>query len=517
MNKLQKLYLAITKDRGEPLDFWEIAALLEVYGIRDIDAKKEYGFEDVFALAKELYRFKNIKEYPKAHLIEAEQLPPLKKRIFKNYIKGLAFAFPIFVQIIATILFGFALWSNTKIDISEATFIALGIFVAMIVTGGPAQVIGRKGLYYLKMHENILAAKIIYRFFGLSLLALLFLGVLFWVFNLIFGIFDAHLFYIFEASFLLLGILFLAIAVFYVFEDYESVVYFILVGVVFVAIFHYLFGISFPDAQFYALALLDVVIIYFGYKKVQKIQQEVEAEGELLPKPSMLLYTLMPFFVYGLFYFIFLITDRVIEWSINGLHSGYFLWFDVIYEIGIDVSMLVFIILMGILEVVVYEFLYRINEKVFYYKLHAYKEFNQDFIDFYKKINKIFIIVALLSIIAIYIFAYILSLFVDEQRFPFTMHSQFVYFVGAIAYAFLTHGLMNALILFSFSRQNVVVKAIVYATIVDFVIGTLLANMFVKYWAVFGLVAGSIVFWYITYSFIKKMFNNLDYYYYSAY
>jgi len=487
MMDLQELYFAITKDRGEPLDHWEIAALLEVYGIRDVDARKEYGFEDVFALAKALQRYKDSKEYPKAYLVEAQKIPPLGERVIKNYIKGLAFAFPILIQILATVVFGFALWSNTKIDITEATIIALGTFVAMVVTGGPAQIIGRKGLYYLKMQESILAAKIIYRFFGMSVVFLLVLALLFWVGNSVFGVFDAHLFGIFESSFVLLGILFLAVSVYYVFEDYESVVYFIAFGIVLVFLFRYIAGIPFPYAQFWAIGVLDIVIIFFGFKKLRRLQSEVEAEGELLPRASMLLYTLMPFFIYGLFYFIFLVTDRIIEWNVNALDSGFFIWFDVKYEIGIDMSMLVLIILMGVLEVAVYEFLYRINEKVFMFRLDEFTRFNRDFTGFYAKVNKIFTIVAIVSIIAVYLFILIIKMSVSAERFPFGSDSALVYFVGAIAYAFLTHGLMNALILFSFSRQNVVVKGIVFATLADFLVGTVLANMFVKYWAVFGL------------------------------
>ena len=53
-NILKNIYLEITKDKGKPLDFWEISALLEIYGIRDIDAKNEYGFENVFEMGKYL-------------------------------------------------------------------------------------------------------------------------------------------------------------------------------------------------------------------------------------------------------------------------------------------------------------------------------------------------------------------------------------------------------------------------------------------------------------------------------
>ena len=122
-----------------------------------------------------------------------------------------------------------------------------------------------------------------------------------------------------------------------------------------------------------------------------------------------------------------------------------------------------------------------------------------------------------MTIIVAYIAVKLLAQYISNEKLPFTEVSEYVFIVSAIAYAFLTSGLMNALILFSFSRQKVVVKAIIFAVMVDFIIGVVLANMFSQYLAVIGLLFGSVTFWYITYSYMKKVFKELDYYYYSAF
>ncbi|MRJ01934.1 MAG: hypothetical protein GXO19_00490, partial [Epsilonproteobacteria bacterium] len=78
LQSLRELYFRITEKRGRPLDFWEVAALLEVYGIRDIDARKEYGFSSVFELAQFLYtHFVDEREYPERRLTAREEIPPL--------------------------------------------------------------------------------------------------------------------------------------------------------------------------------------------------------------------------------------------------------------------------------------------------------------------------------------------------------------------------------------------------------------------------------------------------------
>lgn len=514
---LKKLYLEITKDRGEPLDFWEVAALLEVYGIRDIDAKEEYGFSDVFTMAKELFKYKNIKEYPSIASVVQQELPPLKKRLVQNYLKGLAFAIPIFIQIVATLLFGFALWSNIAIDEATATIMAFGTFLAMIVTGGPAQIIGRKGLYYLKMQEFVLAAKSIKVLYFVSVVKIVFLSIIFLIYNFLFKVFEPSYLMIFIFTFFLLSILFLSVSVYYVFEEYGKIALFFLFGVFLVTPIHYILGIDFPYAQFVALAILDLSIIYFGWKKLHNLKKSVASEGELLPRASMLIYTLLPFFAYGIFYFLFLVLDKLIEWNVNALDSGYFIWFDVQYEIGTDLALIVLVLLMGVLEVVVYEFLYALNERVIAYSIKEVRDFNTHFENFYKRVNKLFTIFSIVTIIVVYIAVKLLTQHVSMERLPFTEISEYVFVLSAIAYAFLTSGLMNALILFSFSRQKVVVKAIMAAVLVDFVIGVALANMFSQYLAVIGLLFGSIAFWYVTFAYMKKVFKELDYYYYAAF
>ena len=515
---LKKLYLEITKDRGKPLDFWEVAALLEIYGIRDVDAQKEYGFKDVFDMARYLYEhYKDIITYPQKHLISEMTPPPYRKRIVKNFIKGIAFAMPMFLQIFFTIVFGYALWSNISLDITDATVIAIGTFLALIITGGFAQIIGRKGLYYLKLKEYILSAKIMKILMALGFVTTILSALLFLMLNFVFSVFDDYLLYLFISTYILLSFLFLISSVYYVFEEYEKIFFFYFLGIVFVFIFRYIFDIPFPRAQFMGIALLDAVFLIFALRKLHYLRTIQESEGEILPRASMLFFTLVNFFIYGLLYFIFLISDKVIAWNANSISRGFFLWFDVKYEIGTDIGLLILIILMGLVEVVVYEFLYNLNSSVFKYRFDRYREFNRYLERFYNKNSKLFFLFSVGSIIVIYIAVMIMKESVDIQKLPFYDYSVLVFFVSAVSYALLAFGLLNTLILFSFSRQAVVIKAIFFATLSNIVIGIILANTVAHYFSILGLLVGSIIFCCKTHGYMKKLLKDLDYYYYSAY
>ena len=518
--ELRVLYDEITKERGKPLDFWEIAALLEVYGIRDVDARQEYGFADVFEMAKYLMHYRNSKTYPAKALVEFEELPPFRLRALRNYLKGLAFAMPMFVQIFFTLTIGYAIWSGIEMDQMKATVIAVGTFLALIVTGASVQAIGRKGLFYLKQNEVILASNItkVLLYVGYVFVALV--GVVLILFNLFFEVLPGYYFFVLITFYFLLSILFLHISIYYMFEDYNTIILYFLAGVLIVYIVHGILKVGLPEAQFVTLVLLDAILVFLSYKRINDLKKrDLQAEGEFLPRASILFYSLIPFYLYGMFYFLFLATDRMVAWSANVEGKPYFIWFNVPYELGLDWALIALVLLMGFTEVSIYEFMYRINEMVTRYRFDEYRKFNAGVYRFFKNFN----IVYLISSAAIILFTYYAIYYVNETtqneiaKNFFNGFTPFIYWVAAIAYAFLVNGLTNVLLLFSLSRQEFSLRAIAFATGVNLVLGVILSRMFELEYAVFGLLAGSVVFWLYSFRFTLKMLKKLEFYYYSSF
>ncbi len=517
---LSILYDKITKDKGKPLDHWEIAALLEIYGIRDIDAKKDYNFDNVFEMAKYMQKYVDFKTYPSKSLVKWEELPSFAIRIFKNYIRGLAFAMPMFVQIFFTLSIGYAIWSGINMDKTKATVIALGTFLALIVTGASAQAIGRKGLFYLKQEEMILASNVTKVLFNTGIVFVLSIGFILIVLNFFFEILPPYYFFIIIMFYFLLSFLFLNISIYYMFEEYTKILYFFLIGIVFVYITHSILKIKLPEAQFAALVILNIIISIFAYIKIRNLKKKnISSEGEGTPRASILFYSLIPFYMYGFLYFIFLLTDRIVAWSSNVVAKPYFIWFDVPYELGLDWALVTLVLLMGLTEISIHEFMYRINDTILQYKYRDYQKFNNSIYAFFKKFNLIYLILSVVIIFVVYFtvfFMYKFFNFTYIQNF-FTSYTPFVYWVGAISYAFMINGLMNVLFIFSFSRQNFSVKAILIATFVNITIGMILSRMFGLEYAVFGLFVGSILFWVLSFRYTVNMLKKLDFYYYSSF
>jgi len=516
---LSELYAQIVKDRGKPQNHWEVSALLEIFGIRDVDAVNDYGFDNVFDMGEYMTKYIETRKYESKALVNWEELPPLGVRVFKNYIKGLAFAMPMFVQIFFTLTIGYALWSSITLDVETATAVALGTFLALIVTGSASQAIGRKGLYYLKQEEFVLASNITVILFNIGIGMVILVGIVLVLFNMFFHFLPLYYYTVLMGFYVLLSILFLNIAIYYMFEDYAKILYFFLAGMVLTYLAHAVFGVGLPFAQFVALIILDIVISLFAYRKVKKLKDDTKSEGEGNPRASILFYSLMPFYAYGFFYFVFLIADRIIAWSTEIDAKPYFIWFDVPYELGLDWALISLIFMMGATEVSIYEFMYRINDLVAKYEHGKYQNFNDKVYSFFKKFNLLYIFLSLFIILFVYFIVYIVHVTTNYAGVSifFKSYTPFVYWVGAFSYAFMVNGLMNVLFMFSFSRQGFSLNSIVIAAVINIIIGIILSRMFGLQYAVFGLLIGSIVFWYISFRYAKKMFKNLEYYYYSSF
>jgi len=518
--ELSALYNTITEGKGKPINHWEITALLETYGLRDIDAQEEYGVADLFVLAKHLVVFIDEKKGYKVQSIQTIKETNMFKRIVHNYIKGLAFSLPMLVQIVFTVVVGYALWSSMNASSERATAISLGTFAALIITGGSAQAIGRKGLFYLKLGEQVLAKNVSYVLLIVGFILIAFLFVVLTATNFFFTIFPFDIYMTAISYYVLLSIFFLLLSIFYVFEDYLSIVLLTLLGLIFVYGFHKVLLFPLASAQIYGLILLNVVVGLVVFRKLTKLEDETRsAEGANLPRPSILFYSLLPYYAYGTFYFAFLVVDRMVAWSADAANHPYIIWFNVSYELGLDWALIALILMMGVTEVSIAEFLYKINNRVTQVRFSNAKEFSEEIYKFFKKFNIFFILFSFAVTVGSFLFIYLLNK---------TLHLEFlatflqqptlgIFMIAAVAYFFLVNSLMNILFMFSLSRHHTPVQSIGYAFVVDLFVGLILSRAFGYEYASVGLLSGAVVLWWITFKEVRTMFKNLDYYYYSAY
>lgn len=515
---LKSLLRVVTEGKGKPLDRWEITALLETNGMRDVDARNEWNEADLFTLSDRMVPHVNELTYATRE-VKQERFS-LVQRVIRNYIKGALFAIPMVIQIIAMVIIGVGIWSSVTFTLREATVIGLGTLLALATTGGISQIIGRKGLFYLKFEESLLASKVTKRLFVFGVSVVVLLAIFFTLFNYYFKLFPTYMYQLFFMYYLLLSLLFLVLAVFYMLESHGTIALLILLGVTLVYVFYVVLKIDLFISQYISIFITTILANLIAFLRLRRLEKTSESEGTLLPNLSSLFYTLYPYFIYGSLYFTFLILDRLLAWTTGKKYLPYFVWFNYPYEVGVDWALIPLVFTIALIEVFVYELGYLAFRKIRETKAEDVKSFNNYFVRTYRTAALCFILVGIFSIIIAFLLPYVLRtipyFFVFTDMFFDPVHIM-VFVFAAIGYVLLSWSLLNCIIFFAYSRHQFALKSIGLATLVNLLVGYFASRVFDYYFAVVGLTAGGIVFAVISTYYAYTFFKHYDFYYYSAY
>ncbi|MCP9292820.1 hypothetical protein [Gracilimonas sediminicola] len=515
---------------GNPISKWAVAATIESLGVRNVDAKTDYGYDSVFDLGNEVYN--RIKKKEKEAAGDAtEDVDEFKfggigrtlKLFAKHYTAGMVFSMPMLSQIIAIIVFEYALWAWFDFNEAQATVVALGTMVSFILTGGFIQTLGRlvskykgEGNYYLAAKATIAVMKIGIPFVFIAALAIF--GI-----NLILPFYPQQLIILSMIYMVLISLLLLSASVLFATEQRFMILMGIVSGTIFV-----IFGMDFAGLGIYLsqwLGILTATVIisayaYIYYKlKIRALRQELFKQS--LPEGEVSYYNTYRYFVYGFCYFTFLFMDRLMAWSAGPPPPEYIIWFNTPYELGMDWALISLVITIAMLEYSVHSFslnLIPAQKKAVISKL---KLFNRFFRRFYIKQILLLLVVGGISILITYYG--VLSLRIFENEVPeisdfFANPMTFkVFWLASIGYLFLIYGLLNSLFFFTLNRPEMVMYAMIGSLFVNFITGFLCSRIFGLEYAVIGLIAGSLVFSISTGILAKRFFKHLDYFYYSAY
>jgi len=513
-----ELLRSISEGKGRPLDTWEVTALLETNGLRDVDARTDWTLPDLFILSERLLPSAVRLDYP----VKETKLTKHRfgLRVTLNYLKGMLFAVPMIVQILSMIVIGVGIWSSINFTIRDATIIGLATLLALATTGGAAQIIGRKGLFYIKLQETLLASMITKRLYLLSVSVIIMTAFAFAGMNLYFQFFPFSVFSSFILYYVLLSLFFLALSVFYMLEQYGTIALITILGIVLVYLFYVVLGKEIFFSQYVSLGIIVVLANILGFYQMRRLRKKAGAEGTLLPKVASLFYTLYSYFAYGSLYFLFLIMDRMLAWTTGKQYLPSFIWFNYPYEVGVDWALIPLIFTIALVEVFIYELgifaFNRMNET----PASQQKNFNAHFIRIYVLGGLTFFIVGVISIILSYFFPFFLSnysTFFQHLGAYFNRINIMVFFFASAGYVLLSWALLNCIIFFAYSRPNFAIKSIAAGTFVNFVVGYIFSRAFDYYYAIIGLTAGGIVFAAVSTYYAYRFFRRYDYYYYSAY
>ena len=189
--KFNQLLNEVLEVHLHPQDHYEIAALIESIGWNDDQVFKEFGVKDIFELAGEMWdeiqskvdfhSFANEAKKRHSHVLLSS---------IRSFLRGLIFAIPMAISIVAMLTLKFSLWSYQYLSLEQATSIAIGTILSFVLVGGFTQAIARRGYFYIIQGYYNLARKNTFIFIGIGFAFCLLFSILLVLLNIIFNLFS---------------------------------------------------------------------------------------------------------------------------------------------------------------------------------------------------------------------------------------------------------------------------------------------------------------------------------------
>jgi hypothetical protein len=527
---------------GMPKDAWEIAAQLEVIGMRDSDARSGYGVRDLFELARAIerrfragaYGFTLEGDDPRPHVIPA-------LRFVRRYLAGIAFALPMAMQAAAMLLWGYGIWGAIDLELAQGSAIALGFIASYIAAGGFAQAIVRRGLFYIYQQEEGLARWTALRGFGIAVRVTLALLLPALLVNLLFRILPWPMVLTASLFYAGLTVLWLSWALLYLVHRTELLVVITACALAAVLAAAKLGGASPIVANAVGVIVADVLSFsaaaYFLGRMARK---RGNAQPVNPPRLAVLIFSTSRYFVYGVLFNAFLFADRFIAWTTSVGRDDfppYAFWLNVRYELAMDLALVVVIVMGGMIQYAIERFSEKLVPHEKRTKSADRETFAEEQLDGHRRRSRQLALTAVVALALAWLLLAALTTLsgepgsqpgsqpadsrsLQEARFhealtaPVTLR---VFLAAAGAYTIFMFAVRNLLLLLTLSRVEAAVRSVAYALLANVTVGFICSRS-IGYWAaVLGLVAGAIVMCIVAARETRRTIEELDYSYYAAY
>lgn len=522
------------KDKiGKPVNSRVVAATIESLGIRDIDAKTDFGVPNIQDLS--VYIFRNLtssvehkdslnakeREYIDANptTIQLSDYMTVKAKIFAQYYPlGIFHLLPVFLQIAAIVVFGYSLWTHDHFNHLQSTAVVLGVIIGIVSTGGFVQVIGRQATFYWNYQDYSMTKKAIDYLLltGVKTLIIIFISIYF--INTFFHIFPFKMLSIIIAYSFSVGLLLLILAPLHTIKQRWMITVSVVLGTIVTIILNKYSSLLIYYTHWFGISVAILSAKIFLYYFFKKNLKKKPAKSDLKIKPSVLIYQNYHYFLYGFCIYFFIFIDRILAWSTTSEGQlPVIVYFEKDYELGMDLAILVFLLLAGVLEYSIASFTRFLDISQKLINFENPKIFNKELHKLYWQNISILLITTVVIYIIIYQIIYADWGYRGQFNEDLKSLSVKVCLIGGIGYFFLAWGMLNTLYLFTLGKTVYSIRGILYAIVINLSIGFVLSRFISFEYSVVGMMLGSVFFMFYTLKHIFQLFKKLDYHYYAAY
>ncbi|WP_412067561.1 hypothetical protein [Rubrivirga sp. IMCC43871] len=507
---------------GRPVDAWSVVAALESEGWRDVDAAT-FGRDDLFALGEAIYPACVSEAASARGAVSAgsdrETFPALARRFTGSYSRGLLYALPVTGQIAALVWLGYSLWASVRLTEGAATMIAMGTIASFIATAGFVQALAHETSRLLGHELGGQARRVAFRISALGTVFVAVSGALGFVLNLIVPFYPATLAIVGTLYYVLLGWLWLALALLYVEERLWAVGLATTLGIF--PVWGAVAGLGWNIHLAHALGLgvSIAVALAIAYRTLGSGADRDAGDGPQppLPRVSTVVHTTLPYVAYGILYFAVLFADRVVSWSASGDDPlAYPIWFRTEYELGMDWALAVIFAMLAAVPFSVRRMSGQIHELG---DLSDPSDAGVHMAAQYARHLFLLVLIGVGAVAAVWAGGLWMSTHGPELLHPIFRSgvTRYVFLVAAVGYFCFSIGLMNGLIFLAQGQTGRVLVPLAWALAVDLAVGLVATRGWGYEHAGWGLLVGAALFAGLTTTHALRMLRRADYFAYAAY
>ena len=507
----EQLQIELLALGGPPIDEWETAARLESLGYSDVLVQEQFGRESIFALARELFPDLILgDDQPQPSRSEPTWQNSLKADVVR-FLRSLAYALPWLLLFFSERGVGLELSPERKLTPETAAAVSISIMLSLIVNGGFLQIMARRGLFYQGMKEPALERIFLVRVFRLGLLIS---GIVACV-GLLGGFYSNWLpdqaLVLCAVHFGLLSVLWLSCGILTVCTPTPAIA-----GVFIISVGVYLVLVLFTSepvltAQTASIVVAGLSTAWMARRALPSLNAQEPSAA--FPDPVVLGYLLVPYFCVGCGYFAFLFTDRWLAGTVVAFGFGTPFVAHPEYQLGIDLALLLFFLLVGFVEVCAFRFTQGIFEQAAQMDLlqgNFHKQVYTQYLRF------LFGLASLVAIILILVWNLPESTWVlltaSAAQAPIVRS---IALLGTLSYGCLALALFQGLILFSFSQPSAVVWSLSWGLAINLLTSYFLSNLLGFEFTVCGVLCGAVIWMWVGIQSVHKLIRELEYSYFA--
>jgi hypothetical protein len=484
----------------------EVAALLESLGYNDRSAKA-LGYASIFPYAEDLFSGLQYHTPSETALAPRDKRRPGLSELrhgLSKFSLSLAYAVPWIALLALEYLRPDAL--SVPPELGGA--LSLALIASLVAMGGFIQMISRSAGFYYSLKEPGLARRTCMKLLNVGLTASLLLGVLGMVIGAYFHVFSGRYLLFAAINFVALSMLWMCCAILSI-QGLGWCVPLVFLTSALICVFMKSVagtGNTLLLTLWPLTAVLSVLTpVVAGFRRAE--EGFTEARKIVHPRFGVLSISLLPFFLYGLFYFSFLFADRLTAGSAVPWVSGLSFGIDPAYKRGMDLVLLAFLITAALVEYLSDSFLRfwrRLAKELAQTNRSELVERLQR--RHWKTISVILAVFVLVSLAAWLFFSRLSFAPLSSQLLQTTL-------LGGLGYLMLSIALFEMVILSSINSTAIAAVAAALGLMVNLVTGYALSHLWGVQYAAAGLLAGSAVLLWTCNAGVRQVLRRPDYHY----